>query len=68
MEAGFAKAGEVNLWADPSNSSAPRSHLLSPPQWEGGENWMGKSEKTCGMRQRLFNSKSCVSKQSKIRN
>lgn len=31
-----------------ASNSAPHSHSL-PSWWDKGENWMGKSDKTCGL-------------------
>jgi len=38
----------------PVGSSAPHIHALTFPQWDGGDNQKGKSEKTFALRQRQF--------------
>lgn len=41
------------LWCDPSQQLSPTQLLAQPPLV--GENQKGKSEKTCGLRQRQLN-------------
>lgn len=39
------------LWFNFSHQPSTTQLLaFTPPQWEEGENWKGKSEKTCGLR------------------
>ena len=46
-----AKPWEWWCGLTPVGSEAPHSRLLAPqPRWDVGENWKGKSEKTCGLR------------------